>query len=444
MDDQALYERLLQDLVQAPVIDTHEHLPPLESLQEPHADVLSEYTAHYISSDLISAGLSQQQLDYVRDSSQPLEQRWLTVEPYWEACRLTGYARALDISVRQLYQLDGIHRYTILPLNLKFLENRRPGHYHDVIRDHCHIVRCINDDFQNDLARLPDQSHLFTRVWHPDRWFYRCAPYLELRTRAQAAGLNGFHTLKDFLRLLDHEWQLLARHGMEILKLSIAYERSLDFPEVSESDAEMAFRQLMEQLKQTPEESILLPDDLQNFMMHQILSRAARDHLIIQVHTGLQEGNGNLLANSNPLALNPLILRYPEIWFDLFHIGYPYVGEVCTLAKMFANVSINMCWSHIIAPVAARRALSEFLDAVPANKISAFGGDYLFPDGIPGHLQLARENVAAVLTEKVQLHILDEDQARLLGRRLFYDNPRRIFRLSLPDKIPGMPEPPVH
>lgn len=444
MDNQALYERLLQDLLQAPVIDTHEHLPPLESLQSTSADVLSEYTSHYISSDLISAGLSEQQLAYVRDSSQSLEQRWLTVEPFWNDCRLTGYARALDISVRQLYQLDGIQRHTILPLNKKFLEHRHAGHYHAVIRDHCHIVRCINDDFQNDLTTLPDQSHLFSRVWHPDHWFYCGLPYHELRSRARTAKLDQFHTLTDFLRLLDQEWALLVRHQMEILKISIAYERSLDFPEVAEEDAAIAFRLWLEQVKQMPDEGILMPEPLQNFMMHQILSRAARDRLIIQIHTGLQEGNGNLLANSNPLALNPLILRYPEIGFDLFHIGYPFIGEVCTLAKMFANVSINMCWSHIIAPVAARRALSEFLDAVPAGKISAFGGDYLFPDGIPGHLQLARENVAAVLAEKVQSHVLDEDQARLLGRRLFYDNPRRIFRLNLPEKIPGLPEPPVH
>jgi hypothetical protein len=42
-------------------------------------------------------------------------------------------------------------------------------------------------------------------------------------------------------------------------------------------------------------------------------------------------------------------------------------------------------------------ALVEWLDTVPANKISAFGGDYIFVDGVYGHQYLARQNVARAL-----------------------------------------------
>lgn len=100
-----------------------------------------------------------------------------------------------------------------------------------------------------------------------------------------------------------------------------------------------------------------------------------------------------------------------------------------------------MCWAHIISPVASRRALDEFLDAVPYNKISAFGGDYGFLDGIYGHLQLARENVSRVLAQKVSEGVFTFDKAVEIARALFYDNPRRLFRLesALPSAVPTGP-----
>jgi hypothetical protein len=88
-----------------------------------------------------------------------------------------------------------------------------------------------------------------------------------------------------------------------------------------------------------------------------------------------------------------------------------------------------MCWAHIISPSACVRALDDFLDAVPCNKISAFGGDYLFADGVYGHLRLARENVARTLSGKVERGVFSEEMAVRIARALFYENPKRIFKL---------------
>ena len=38
---------------------------------------------------------------------------------------------------------------------------------------------------------------------------------------------------------------------------------------------------------------------------------------------------------------------------------------------------------------------------MPASKISAFGGDYCFVDGVYDHQYLARRNVASALAQKV-------------------------------------------
>ncbi|MFH1567296.1 MAG: hypothetical protein ABIL09_04790, partial [Gemmatimonadota bacterium] len=83
-----------------------------------------------------------------------------------------------------------------------------------------------------------------------------------------------------------------------------------------------------------------------------------------------------------------------------------------------------------MSPEGARRALMEWLDAVPANKIIAFGGDYCFVDGVYGHQRLARDNVAAALAAKVEDGSFDLERARQIADWILVDNPQRILKLA--------------
>ena len=135
----------------------------------------------------------------------------------------------------------------------------------------------------------------------------------------------------------------------------------------------------------------------------------------------------NLVTNSNPTHLVNLFIDYGEAKFDILHGSYPYTAELATLAKNFHNVYVDLCWLHIISPSHARRALSEFLDTVPSNKILAFGGDYRFVEGVYGHAVIARQNVAKVLTEKVEEDGYEEMEAIHLAKRLLRDNAIELF-----------------
>ena len=135
-----------------------------------------------------------------------------------------------------------------------------------------------------------------------------------------------------------------------------------------------------------------------------------------------QPSNGSRLAIGISLGVH--------VTFDIFHIGYPYEHVLSYLAKAFPNVYIDMCWAHAISPTACVNALVEWLDAVPANKISAFGGDYCFVDGVYGHQYLARENVSRALALKVDNGVFDCNRAVEIARMLLLENPKRIFNLS--------------
>ena len=136
-----------------------------------------------------------------------------------------------------------------------------------------------------------------------------------------------------------------------------------------------------------------------------------------------------MLRNSDPELLCPLFMQYPNLNFIIYHIGYPYYQALGAYAKMFKNVYLDMCWSHVISQRAAFCALVEWLDAVPVNKIFGFGGDYLFLDGIFGHQGMARENIAKALAEKVMSGWTIQE-AMNAAKRLLVTNPQDIYKIK--------------
>lgn len=72
------------------------------------------------------------------------------------------------------------------------------------------------------------------------------------------------------------------------------------------------------------------------------------------------------------------------------------------MAKHYANAHIDMCWSWIINPVAAKDFLKKYLVTAPANKVLTFGGDYIPVEPVLGHATIARQGIALALTELVE------------------------------------------
>lgn len=422
-----LCEALFDEISKMPVIDTHEHLHWREDEWCKNGDdFLREYLAHYLKSDMLSAGLKQEDFTKAMDMSRSLDERWSIVEPYWEFSRHTGYGRALDISVKGIYGIDGIRRETVEALNQMFLENKKPGHFHRVLKELCGIETSMLDV---DAFRANGESPFFKPVWQPRLYV--------MPSKAEAGKLTEFikqnhgitvNSLDDWMDALAAEIDHIFRmHGVRVMKTAIAYARTLRFEQVAYHDAKAMFAAALAQWGSGNDDAF--PRELQDFMMHHTLKLADERGFTFQFHTGLLEGNGNVLSNSDPALLTNLFLAYPNIDFDLFHIGYPYQGTACALAKMFPNVFVDMCWAHIISPSACVAALDDFLDAIPYNKISAFGGDYLFVDGVYGHLHLSRKNVSRTLAGKIARGVMNTDKALDIAAAMYYENPKRIFKL---------------
>jgi len=415
-----LYGRLHQQLARVKIVDCHEHLPPDADLPPPEAIGIGRLFAHYASCDLIAAGMPPADLERARKETNGLSprERWKLLKPWYERTWNTAYCESLRIALRDLYGVEDFGDRTVGPLTDAMRKQVKPGFTRTVF-DRAGIDFAMNNTWmrpvyspaQDPACFLPDMLDGFTP--------------LEIHSLAKGAD-REVRCLDDYLDLIDWYFETYGRVA-GAFKVGRAYNRTLAWEDVPRSAVEKTFNRLLVPNDRPDQRRIRA---LEDFLMHVLCRKCGEYGLRMKFHTGLQEGNGNLITNSRAALLANLFLKYPRTGFDIYHISYPYQEELATLAKNFANVTVDFCWMWIINPAAGRRALSDMLDTVPANKLHGFGGDYLFVEGAYGHAVIARREIARVLAEKVEEGRFDEAYAARVGRMLLRENAMASFDLQ--------------
>jgi predicted TIM-barrel fold metal-dependent hydrolase len=422
------------------VVDTHEHLMRESDRLKMQADPLHVFLPHYLSSDLISSGMTLDELNSIRSVKTPLEERWQVFLPYWQKVENTGYAQAIKIAVKDLYGIDEFDSAAWKPLKEAMEKRQQAGFYRWVLRTKGGIEVSINDS----LFTIDVESELQVPVMRFDNYATPLSRD-DLATLSARTGIP-IHSLDDLLEALESEFAGIAKQIVGV-KIGLAYQRTLNFEKVTYAEAEDVFNRIYRTRSFRRKEVMPYPawpigtyspegmsfdeaKTLQDFVVHRIIQLAERYALPVQIHTGMQEGNENIVSNSNPTLLTDLIREYKNVKFDIFHASYPYARELAVLAKNFPNVYPDLCWVHIVSPTTAGAILSEWLDLVPSNKILGFGGDYRFVEGVYGHVVLARRNVAAVLQEKVASGEIELRQVPYLASRVLRENARELYGLA--------------
>jgi len=422
--------QLRQALQEAPLGDTHEHLYSEKHRLSTHIDIFT-LLAQYTISDLTSAGLDGKARAQLSNPEISIAERWRLAAPYWEKARNTGFARAFEIALRDIYGAPELNEKTCEQISARIVAANRQGFTDRMLREKCRIRFAVVDDYYNTDPVKPD-SPLYLSARRFDRFVSLTSK--DALQKLEAVTRSSIHSLADLERGLQSDFERnLKLAGMAVIKIGQAYLRPLYFRQVARRDAEREFEQVaggelpaespsrFEQLTQVRAKS------LQDYMLHRVIQLAREHKIPVQVHTGLHAGNRNYIPNSNPAHLINLFFEYPDVTFDLFHSGYPYLSEMAAIAKSFPNVYIDLTWIYIISPSASQRALHEYLDTVPASKILGFGGDYHYAEMTYGHSVMAREIIIRVLEQKVADRYFTEPHAIAVGRRLLHDNAAEVF-----------------
>lgn len=418
-----LAQRLMNALEAIPTIDCHEHLGLEDGPAPQLMDVFRLFTQWpYIGMDLERAGMSYDQYRSLLDPAAPLEKRWELFAPYWELVRNTSYARCILLTAQRLYGVDDIDASTYQELSCRMAERSGQELIRWVIREKCNIRRCIND------AGNPKATDLYAPVVRVDLnldldcWEGLTQPSFDRTAR--------IGTLDDLLNACRSYMQQCRSRGTVGIKTVALNHGEPDRAKALELFADLKSGRI-KRLAPPPQPfpyHFNQSTPLRDYVHDEIIAYAGKLGLTVAVHAGYWGD----FRRATPLNLIPEIIRHPEVRFDVFHLGYPWIRETLMLAKGFSNVWINLCWAHIISECAATDAIDEALDLLPVNKILAFGGDFGTEsvECVCGHLAMSRENTALALSRRIESNRLSEDQAIEIAKRWYWDNPVELYGLN--------------
>jgi len=414
-----LRERLARELQSIPLMDTHEHFVQESDRLEQTCDFFSYL--HYVHGDLMSSGMGSE-IASLETSALSLEQRTAVFFRYWPHVRYTGYGQALRIMAQDLFDVEEITPETFQELNANAATLPEPGYYGAMLRERANIARACRIVWPH-TSTMCDLDFLF-----PVPIFDQFAT---VASRAELALLEAetdvsIHGLRDLETALDVAFGQREDDGMVGVKIFLAYKRPLSFDQVPAARAEEVLLRTTQAHGDTPI-GFGEAKPLQDYMVHAIIRRALERDLPIQIHTGYQNDNANLVDNARPTRLVNLFMAYGGAQFVLLHGAWPYTQECVALAKSFPNVHADMAWTYIIGPGAAERLLKDLLDSVPVNKILGFGGDYNFAEGAYAHARLARRAIRHVLADRIEHGIMAEEEALDVARLIMHDNGARLY-----------------
>lgn len=430
MDD--LFSDLYREIEKLPVIDCHEHtVGPREELgkKEPIASLIQGY----VQSDLISAGISQKELDILNDDSVDTEKKWDIFEKFWKRIRFTAYGRVTRTIMEDLYGEKEISPESLMRIRDKLIQPTRETY--DSLLDRANIKLMLSDvlgDLDSLKRFIEGKFFDYNRIR-----FLFSLPQFHNNVRSfdflqKVGSLLDRHitSLEDYLESVFELIKRAKERGVVGIKDQSAYIRTLDYQLVPRYEAEKLFNRILSD----PRNSLGWPESkpLNDYLFHQFMNFAKELNLPVQIHTGHMAGIRNRIEKTNAVLLTNIFELYQDVKFDLFHGNWPYIGEILFLGKNYPNVHIDLCWVNIIDPIYSEELYSRAVLTVPHVKINGFGGDYFdVPEYIVCHLKIARENMARALVRLIKINWIDEDSAVEIARSWLFENPRSLFNLEI-------------
>ncbi len=415
------------EIEQAAVVDTHDHLRPIAHLRDTiNTTVLLRES--YLQRCVRAADGSAHGVGPALEISLEHD-TWETVHAVLERTRFTSYYHWLLKGLLALY--DGLSgSMDLTRADWEYLSAELPRRYARgeawlaEVLDLANVTAVIWDPFWTAGAWEPPDARCYPslRINSSLVGFHPAASDFEnsnlVRDWAEAFNLE-VDSLTDLEDLMDRVLDANLRAGCRSLKAAIAYDRTLavDTPP----------RRVAERIFGTPEQDLSAAERqaFGDYVIHAWLRRAREHRLVFQVHTGIGR-----LSGSNPLLLEPLLQQYPDVVFDVFHGGYPWIHHTGALAHNYPNVRLNLTWLPQVSTEVAVAVLKEWLQTVPQVDRISWGADCSLIEEAYGSLLAARYTIARALAELVDDGYFDLDTAIHAAHSILSRSGTAIFGLD--------------
>jgi len=405
----ATRERMSQIVAGLDVIDTHDHLRFVGDLGLPMT-VTALFRNTYVARCLRVADGSANGIG--TRSEWVLGDDLETALEVARKVRLTSYFRWLMRGLAELYDLPGptFDAAAYERLSVGLTQNYQDASWIPSVLDRARIQAVIWDPFwkpgtwDGPDPRLIPSFRITSSVaaFHPDASDYEGCNLIRDWADALQISVNG---LGDLESLIERVLGLNLDAGARSIKSAVAYERPLRVGPPRRQQAAALFGKSPQRI--TEDERLVFGD----YVIHVFMDLARQHNLVVQVHTGLAR-----LADSNPMEMLPLIEAYPEVTFDLFHGGYPWIHEVGAIAQNYPNVRLNLAWLPQLSTEAAVVALKEWLQVTPQQNRISWGADCWTVEEMYGAQLAARYVVGRALAELLDEGYLDPEGAVIAAK----------------------------
>ena len=365
------------------------------------------------------------------------------VAALWPKIRTTGYGRAVTLGCRALFGLDySPENFAGITSALRDAIKDKPASevYEYFVREKANTRWTLNDChlYGNDPSTqadgaFPDYYHF---TWRMDGLFCMVdgAPIQQLEDATGISILNLDH-LVNAINASITTFKQGARFAA--IKNAMAYARDLAVTDPTRHEAALAFnriRNLKEWRGGIQQENGAVnareARPLADYIFHRLMERAHDEDIPVQIHTGYLAGSWGELRGTNASLLIPIFDKYRRVRFDVFHASWPWTSELGATAKNYPNVYPDLCWAWTMNPAQSERALSEWLDAVPFNKIFGYGADTGLPWCDVGYALQARLGIARVLEQKIEAGYFSPSTAEEVAAAVMLKNGEEFLGLS--------------
>ncbi len=387
----------------------------------------------YAESDLVTAAGARPRQEWEGEGG---------VAALWPKIRTTGYGRAVTLGCRELFDLEYCPENfgeITEALRASIAGKSAAEAYDYFVKEKANTRWVLNDGhtYGNDPAEYGDGAYpdYYRFTWRMDSLWgvVDRGPIEEL----QRASNTSITSLDRFLAAMNESiTRFQSKVGLATLKIAMAYFRDLAVADPTRHEAEAAFNEVVsrDSVREPIQQdggavSAREARPLSDYLFHRLLERADDEDIPVQIHTGYLAGNWGALNSTKASYLIPIFEKFRRVRFDIMHASWPWTSELGAIAKNYPNVYPDLCWAWTMNPAESERALSEWLDGVPFNKIFGYGADVGRPWCDVGYARQARIGIARVLEQKIEAGYFSPETAEEVAAAIMLHNGEELLGL---------------